>query len=155
MDVYLKTCLLVDIRFLLLGYYESCCSQHLCSVYMCVRGSACAQPLVYVLCVRFPVSCICISTYHWSLFSFWCLNWVKMITQCVMYICANCMSGAHRGQKRTLASLDLKLQVVVSHQMGAGIEPGSSGRTAITLNHWAFFFFPILNHIWSDTFLQK
>jgi hypothetical protein len=38
-----------------------------------------------------------------------------------------CVPGAHRGQKRALDTLNLKLQVIVSHLLWVlGTEPGSS-----------------------------
>ncbi|KAL6031612.1 hypothetical protein STEG23_008643 [Scotinomys teguina] len=39
------------------------------------------------------------------------------------------------GEKRILDSLELELQIVVSHQVDAGIELGFSGRAASALNH--------------------
>lgn len=41
------------------------------------------------------------------------------------------------GQKRTLDTLELELQVFVGLHVGAGTKPRPSGRAASTHNHWA------------------
>lgn len=45
-----------------------------------------------------------------------------------------CISGALRGHKKASDSPELELQMVVSHHMGARIEPGSSTRATSALN---------------------
>lgn len=50
--------------------------------------------------------------------------------------CTMCMSGAHGGQKRTVDSLELELQMVGNHHRAAGnriIESESSGKAASVL----------------------
>ena len=47
-------------------------------------------------------------------------------------MCTMCFPGAHGGQKKASDPLKLDLQMVVSHCVSAGIEPGSFGRAAIS-----------------------
>lgn len=54
-----------------------------------------------------------------------------------MCVCLACMTireahacSAHEGEKRASDPLKLELQMVVSHLVGVGIEPKSSGSTA-------------------------
>lgn len=37
-----------------------------------------------------------------------------------MYVCVPCKCSAYRGQKRELESLEVGLQIVVSHHVGVG-----------------------------------
>lgn len=41
-----------------------------------------------------------------------------------------CMPGVHGSQKRSPDPLELKLWIVMSHLLGAGIKPGSSAKTS-------------------------
>jgi hypothetical protein len=41
-----------------------------------------------------------------------------------LYMYTMCIPGAQRGQKRVSEALQLKLQIVVSHHVTAGIDPG-------------------------------
>ena len=54
-----------------------------------------------------------------------------------MHVCIAYLYSAQRNQKRASDPLELELQTVVNLHVGAGIEPGSSGRAASALNHWA------------------
>jgi hypothetical protein len=58
-------------------------------------------------------------------FSAWCGCFAYMIV---------CMPGVCRGQKRVSNSLQLELQIVVSHYTGAGNRTRSSEKAASTLN---------------------
>jgi hypothetical protein len=46
-------------------------------------------------------------------------SYVYGVLLACMYVCT-CMLGAHRSQKRTSDSLELELQMFVSHHVGAG-----------------------------------
>jgi hypothetical protein len=52
-----------------------------------------------------------------------------------VYLCTMYVPGAQGGQKRALDSLELKLQTVVSHSVGAGTQIWNLYRAAIVLNH--------------------
>lgn len=62
---------------------------------------------------------------------FWTLFYV-LVFYLEVWLCAMYVSGNCRGQKRALAPLDL----IVSHHMDTGFEPGSFARTN-HLTHWA------------------
>lgn len=49
-------------------------------------------------------------------------------------LCAPCVPGIDRGQKRALNSLELKLQMALSISRAPGINPGYSRRAASVLN---------------------
>lgn len=51
-----------------------------------------------------------------------------------MYVCTLRTHGAHRSQKRALAPLELKLEMLGGHGMGAGDQSQSSGRVAGAFN---------------------
>lgn len=57
---------------------------------------------------------------------------MDILPTCNMY--TTCVTGAFRGQK-TSALLELELQKVSSHHVGAGNQTRSSTRTASTLNY--------------------
>ena len=42
-----------------------------------------------------------------------------------------CISGNQDGQKRAVDSLELELQALVSHRVGAGTEPGPSAEQPV------------------------
>lgn len=62
------------------------------------------------------------------------LMFFKMCMGVLMHICVSCGYSAHGGQKRILDLLRQELQTVVSHHMGAGSCPRTSGRTTSALN---------------------
>lgn len=51
-----------------------------------------------------------------------------------MYVCTLRTHGAHRSQKRALAPLELKLEMLGGHGVGAGDQSQSSGRVAGAFN---------------------
>lgn len=53
-----------------------------------------------------------------------------------MCLCTMYVPSTHEGQKRAPDLLELGLQTVVSHCMGAGLEPEYSGRAAISPFHF-------------------
>jgi hypothetical protein len=53
-----------------------------------------------------------------------------VLPACLMYVPGTC-----RGQKRVFGSLELGLQMVVNHHMGAGTEPQVFLGTVSVLNH--------------------
>lgn len=61
------------------------------------------------------------------------LAWLFYLHAC---ICITCLPGACGDQKRASDLLELGLQTVVSHCMGAGLEPEYSGRAAISPFHF-------------------
>lgn len=65
------------------------------------------------------------------IYIFWTLFYV-LVFYLEVWLCAMYVSGNCRGQKRALAPLDL----IVSHHMDTGFEPGSFARTN-HLTHWA------------------
>lgn len=54
-----------------------------------------------------------------------------------MYFHVSCVFIAYRGRRQGVRSLGLKLEIVVSCHVGAGIEPECSGRAASALYHVA------------------
>ena len=50
-------------------------------------------------------------------------------------MCTVCMSVALKGQEGVLEPLELELQAVVSHHVGAGNPTQPRGRAASTLSH--------------------
>lgn len=60
--------------------------------------------------------------YRIYLFLFYVIEWVFCLHVC---LCTIYVSGTHIGQKRVLGPLALKLQIVMSHIVGAGIQMGS------------------------------
>lgn len=65
-----------------------------------------------------------------------------------VYVCVGeVCSGAHSGQKRALASLELEFQAIVSCPVSDGKE-SSSGRAASAFNFWATSLTP---NIWFHT----
>lgn len=54
-----------------------------------------------------------------------------------MYVCmcTTCMPSAHRHQKKALGSLELELQVAMSHYVMLGLELRSSAKATSSLNY--------------------
>lgn len=53
-----------------------------------------------------------------------------------------CVPGSGGDQKRVLMSLELELQMIVSHHVCVGMEPWSSGRSASALDYWVIALAP-------------
>lgn len=60
-----------------------------------------------------------------------------------MYIYATCACVEHRCQKETSSSVKLKVQMVVRHDVGAGIKPRFPARAASLVNHYAIPLIPV------------
>lgn len=67
-----------------------------------------------LLCDPGPVNSSCLSSMSAGIIDVFCLN---------VFLCAMCVPGAYRGQRRVSYVLKLKLQTVVSHH--AGVRSGT------------------------------
>ena len=60
---------------------------------------------------------------------------LRVCVFCLRCVSVPCACSAHGGQKKLLVPLELELQMVVSHYVGAGNGTHVSGRASSALNH--------------------
>lgn len=63
-----------------------------------------------------------------------------------MYLCAVCMPGACRGQKRPMDPLEVDLQMAVATMWVLGLRPRPSGRAVGAFRHRAIVSIPVSLH---------